>query len=210
MENNFRNAVFNGFNREDVMSYITKISAEHKETSEALEKERDRLFDADAANERLQEERNRLAEELEQVRQQLSEEQEARQALEKAAAERDQLQGRVRDLECQAEEYRRMKEQVAQIELDAHKRAEDILAQAEREAADLLQRTEQEAAEIRAQLREKIETVAGEYTSLLSDFDVLRTHISGELRKMDTAVGQLPIAFHRLSSDMENLKGLAK
>ena len=199
MENNFRNAVFNGFNREDVMSYITKISAEHKETSEALEKERDRLFDADAANERLQEERNRLAEELEQVRQQLSEEQEARQALEKAAAERDQLQGRVRDLECQAEEYRRMKEQVAQIELDAHKRAEDILAQAEREAA-----------EIRAQLREKIETVAGEYTSLLSDFDVLRTHISGELRKMDTAVGQLPIAFHRLSSDMENLKGLAK
>ena len=76
--------------------------------------------------------------------------------------------------------------------------------------AELLQRTEQEAAGIRAQLREKIETVVGEYTSLLSDFDVLRTHISGELRKMDTAVGQLPIAFHRLSSDMENLKGLAK
>ena len=194
MENNFRNAVFNGFNREDVMSYITKISAEHKETSEALEKERERLFDADAANERLQEERDRLAEELEQVQQQLLEEREARQALKKAAAERDQLQGQVRDLECQAEEYRRMKEQVAQIELDAHK----------------LQRTEQEAAGIRAQLREKIETVVGEYTSLLSDFDVLRTHISGELRKMDTAVGQLPIAFHRLSSDMENLKGLAK
>ena len=209
MENNFRNAVFNGFNREDVMSYITKISAEHKETSEALEKERERLFDADAANERLQEERDRLAEELEQVQQQLLEEREARQALKKAAAERDQLQGQVRDLECQAEEYRRMKEQVAQIELDAHKRAEDILAQAEREAAELLQRTEQEAG-IRAQLREKIETVVGEYTSLLSDFDVLRTHISGELRKMDTAVGQLPIAFHRLSSDMENLKGLAK
>lgn len=210
MENNFRNAVFNGFNREDVMSYITKISAEHKETSEALEKERDRLFDADAKNERLQEETDRLSGELHEIQRQLAEEREARQALEKAAAERDMLRSRVADLERQAEEYRRMKEQVAQIELDAHKRAEEIQAQAEREAADLLRSTEQEAAGIRAQLREKIETVAGEYAALLSDFDVLRTHISGELRKMDTAVGQLPIAFHRLSRDMEGLKELSK
>lgn len=210
MENNFRNAVFNGFNREDVMAYITRIAAEHRETSEALEKERDRLFDADAENERLQEENERLSGELDDLRFHLAEERAARQALEKAAAERDQLQSRVADLERQAEEYRRMKEQVAQIELDAHKRAEEIQAQAERQAAELLRKTEQEAAAIRAQLREKIETVAGEYAELLSDFEVLRTHVSGELRKMDTAVSQLPIAFHRLSSDMESLKGLAK
>ena len=103
-----------------------------------------------------------------------------------------------------------MKEQVAQIELDAHKRAEDIQAQAERQAAELVRRAEQQAEDIRAQLREKIQTVAGEYASLLADFDVLRTHVSGELRKMDTALGQLPIAFHRLSSDMESLKELSK
>lgn len=210
MENNFRNAMFGGFNREDVTAYITRIAAEYKETDTALQQERECRSKADAEAERLREEAERLRSELEELRCQLRQEGEERARLSRAAVERDELRHQAESLGQTAEEYRELKEHIAQIELDAHRRADDIVAEAERQAAVILTEAKQQAEAVRAGARAQVEEVARVYAALLADFSVARDHVSGELRKMDTALTQLPIAFDRMGSEITTLRGMVE
>ena len=198
-----RGAVFGGFNRQDVTDYITRTARESQERLRALEEERDRLAgiagEAEALRERNRELEERLA---------AAGDEESRLRL--AERERDHMAPRMRELEAQAEEYRELKQHIAGIELDAHKRGDQVVGDAERRAEQIIREAEAYAASIRTKAGEELAELSARYQELLNTFEVVSSHVTGELRKMDVAVGQLPLAFNRLSAALRELKGEEK
>lgn len=165
MENNtFKSAVFGGFRRGDVVAYIEKSASEANARISALEESEDRLS---RENEALRGDlasvtgaRDRLSDALSDN----FDRQEALQAaLNEANAEiaslralvleltgqRDALQSEADTLRPQAEEYNAVKANLAELELAAHRRADDYEAEARRRADVLEQGT-------RARLREML------------------------------------------------------
>ena len=248
----FRNAL-NGFNRQDVTAYIEKSQKEAAERVEQLEQEiedlRKRLAEVEASLESSMEERGILDEQLEEHKSYLEEAQqnieditaeklccesqirECDEALRAVQSERDELARRVSDMEGQVEVSRREKESVAQLELEALKRSEAIIEDANRQAEELLaqaraqaqalitganeqaqstlEQAAEHAAEIRADLEAQVARTAKEYNDLFASFETVASHVSGELRKMDVAVSQLPISFNHLKDGLENVLELA-
>ena len=241
----FRNAL-NGFNRQDVTAYIEKTQKEAAERIAHLEKEIEDLYKTLAeVKESLDsslEERAVLDEQLEEHKTYLEEAQqnsedisaeklccesqirECDEALTVARAERDEFARRVSDMEEQVEAARREKESVAQLELEARKRAEAIVEEANRQAEELLaqarsqaqalitsaneqaQRTLDDAyaraEDIRSGMEEQVACTAKEYNEMFTSFETVAAHVSGELRKMDVAVSQLPINFNHLKEGL--------
>ena len=248
----FRNAL-NGFNRQDVIAYIEKSQKEAAERAAQLEKEIEDLYRTlaevkDSLDSSL-EERAVLDEQLEEHKTYLEEAQqsiedisaeklvcesqirECDEALRAVQAERDDLARRVSDMEGQVEAARREKESVAQLELEARKRAEAIIEDANRQAEELLaqartqaqslitsaneqarntvEQAVKRAEEIRADMEGQVECTVKAYNDLFASFETVATHVSGELRKMDVAVSQLPINFNHLKDGLENVLELA-
>ena len=206
MEMTFRNAAFGGFNRQDVMDYITATAKESGQRIADLEQERDALQSAAAERDALQAEAEGLRERNRALEESLEEVSRERDQY-KAQAEADAAQEpRVRELESQAEEYQALKQHIAQIELDAHKRADQITAQAERTAEETISAAKGEADRIRSQLETELRELSGRYEEAMRALEVASGHVTGELRKMDVAVGQLPLAFNRLSNTLRELR----
>ena len=206
MEMTFRSAAFGGFNRQDVMDYITAAAKENGQRIAALEAERDALQSAAAERDVLQTEAESLRERNAALEASLAEMSRERDVY-KIRAEADAArEPRLRELEAQAEEYQALKQHIAQIELDAHKRADQITAQAQREADQITAAARREAEKARAQLSEEIRALSGRYEEILHTLEVASGHVTGELRKMDVAVGQLPLTFNRLSNLLRQLR----
>ena len=217
MKNTFRTAAVGGFNRQDVTDYISKTAAETAETIRALEQERDEYAAAAA-------EKEKLVDEVASLREQLSA---AMAELELVRAERERLVGadeknkaleeKVAELEGQAAEYHELKDHIAQVELNARRRSEELLAQAEDEAAAkraaaaddaqaMLAKAAEESAAIRRELHGQVQAVAVDYAALLRDFDVMKQHVTSELRKMDVSFTQLPLSFNKVSAELKALE----
>lgn len=147
----FRGAL-GGFNRRDVAQYIEQMAKEHQKQVEALQ----------AQLEREKAERAALAEELEGLRSHSGDlaEQEAqvRASLEEstqsltvlrgelqvtqghlsiAKKQLGDLQAKVAQLEPMAQQYEVLKDRVATVELDAHRKAQEVVSRAEVQAAKL-------------------------------------------------------------------------
>lgn len=145
----FRGAL-NGFNRQDVAAYIEKAAKEHQKQIEALRAELDQT----------RKEKGSLAEELESLRSEsgdlADQEAKVRASLEEstqslttlrgelqvaqghltmAKKELGDLQAKVAKLEPLARQYEVLKDRVATVELDAHRKAQEIVSQAEAQAA---------------------------------------------------------------------------
>lgn len=253
MDNHIFRTALNGFNRQDVTAYIEKSQKEAAERIAQLEKEIEDLYKTlaevkDSLDSSL-EERAVLDEQLEEHKTYLEEAQqsiedisaeklicesqirECDEALRTVQAERDDLACRIRDMEGQVEAARREKESVAQLELEARKRSEAIIEDANRQAEELLaqaraqaqalitganeqaqstlEQAAEHAAEIRADVEAQVARTAKEYNDLFASFETVAAHVSGELRKMDVAVSQLPISFNHLKDGLENVLELA-
>jgi len=217
MKNTFRTAAVGGFNRQDVTDYITKTAAETAETVRLLEQERDELAAAAAERDALAGEVESLREQLAALTAELEQERAERQRLSCADEAKRALEEKVADLEAQAAEYRELKDHIAQVELDARRRSEELLAQAEAQAAaitdeakaaaeKLLAETKAEAAAVRRTLQAQVQSVSADYARLLQDFDVMKNHVTGELRKMEVSFTQLPLAFNKVSSELKQLE----
>lgn len=137
MSANFKTCMFGGFDREDVISYIETSAREAQERIDALEKENGELK---AGNEQLRQElrtmhaqvrvQERDTHEQLTLRQQLEEAQARAAAL---AAENETLTAQNTTLAAQnermrpaAEECTRLKERIADIEINAHRRTEEF------------------------------------------------------------------------------------
>lgn len=154
----FRGAAFGGFHRQDVMDYLTSTANEHERAVVTLQAELEQAHAKD-------EEQTKRIQELEAKLSAAEAGASALQkALEEAEADRikmadrlllcetelhdvrtsaneaiDGLRAEIVTLEPKAQAYEKLKERSAGIELDAHRRAQSTLDEADRESAQFRQ-----------------------------------------------------------------------
>ena len=172
----FRGAV-GGFNRRDVLQYIEQMSNNHRKEMVELQKE---LTRCEGARRHLQEtltgledEKGSVAAEEARVRASLEESTatltrlrgELAQTEEKLYASRselERLQGLVSELAPMARSYEELKDRVAIVELDAHRKAQATIDEANAQAE-----------EIRAAARQWVEDVLARYEGMRAAVDGL-------------------------------------
>ena len=135
MNTNFKTALFGGFDREDVVSYIQQTSRENQQRVSALEEENHGLQERNRAME---------AETCLQLQTQLRELQEQAQKLQKETEY----------LRAQAAEYQSLKDHIADIEISAHRRTEEFRAKAIEQLRQLTRQQETWCAQSRAKYAE--------------------------------------------------------
>ena len=134
MSVNFRTRMFGGFDREDVVAYIEKITKENQAQMEELTR----------AGDDLRRQNDELGQQLAILRKQAESCQDSRREIETLTAqvqcleaENRQLQESLHqtqehcdELQVQADEYAKIRDHIAEIEINAHRRTEEFRAQA--------------------------------------------------------------------------------
>ncbi len=194
----FRGAAFGGFNREDVLRYIRKMAEEHRQETAELRKQlsdvtdqRDRfqsqVKQAETAGDKLSE--------LEGQAGALTEENDRLKAEnERLRGERDQLQEQIRTWTPSITTYGAIKDQMAEIELNARERGAMLLRRAERQAGDL-----------RRQAGEVVQHTAAWYDRTRNDTNQTLDYVSQELERIR---GELQALSAVMDCDGRSLFGL--
>lgn len=170
-------AALGGFNRQDVQNYIEQLTATHRqelgELQKQLEEARARNTELEAALSSAETAKSGATAEEAKVRASLEtstrtlahlrgELSQTESKLVVAKKELERLQAQVGTLEPMAVSYAELKDRVATVELDAHRRAQDTVDQAQAEA-DRLQ----------AETREWLRGVMAQYSLLRQGMDGL-------------------------------------
>lgn len=271
MDNHIFRSAISGFNRQDVMEYIEKTQKETAATVERLEAECEELRKSEdvlrGALSACSQEKSELSRQLENMTARLEEtktgweeQSGAAESLRGDVARRDEqlreltcenqrLAQRLAELENEVSNVRREKEQIAQLELEARNRCDEVLADARRQAeaavqtADeragemlrsaqeqaeqttrqasaaaeetvrtaqesaqrLREETEAHVAQLRQELAQQVSSAVEEYSSLRSAVETITAHVSGELRKLNVTVTQLPINFDHMKDSLQSL-----
>ena len=197
MENNtFKGSLFGGFNREDVIDYIKKTSAESTARIESLEGDIDKLCAQEqelrtqvstlrGENDRLTQEHDTLRAALDTANEELTA---LRAEAEALRAENASLRAENDKLRPMAEQYSTIKEHLAGIELDAHQRAEEY----ERG--------------VHERLAAMIGDCRAHCDSVLSTLGNTCINVTGELRRAENSISSLPAAFNALRAGLEKLE----
>lgn len=187
-----------GFNRQDVQQYIEQMADVHRQELNLLQKQ---LEEAQARNAELEEAvsnveiaKSDAAEEeararasletstqaLNQTREELSQ---TESKLTSAREELERLQAQVDAMGPMAENYAKLKDRVATVELEAHRRAQDTVDQDMAEAEDIRAESERvhaeteqargEAERIRTEARRWADSVLTQYSQLRRGMDSL-------------------------------------
>jgi len=131
-------------------------------------------------------------------------------------AENSLLTEQVQELESRMESLRHEKERLTQMELDARFRSDELLAQAQARVDEILAEAQARGTEIEtqaqaqsdallAETRKHIKASVEKSGELLRSCEIVAAHISGELRKMDVAVTQLPVGMNKLKKELAEL-----
>ena len=168
---------FNGFNRRDVLQYMEQTAANHRKEKAELEKE---LARCETARQHLQDllsgmedEKGSVAAEEAKVRASLEEStatltnlrgelEETEGQLIASRSELERLQSLVGELAPMAKSYEELKDRVATVELDAHRKAQATVDEA---------RVQAEA--IKAEARRWVENVLAQYEGMRAAVDGL-------------------------------------
>lgn len=195
-----KSVTFGGFDKQDVIQYLEKQSREAAAVQEQFQKESGdlkenielltgQLEDVQSEVESLQAECDRLKGENSRLKAALAQETAARQALERLKP----LEEEVERLRPDAQAYAQFRERIGAIECEARKRADDL------ETATL------------AQLQKTVEQFQVQYRSLVRTFESTAGHVTGELRKVEVNLSQLPramdpatAALNMLSAQLEH------
>ena len=182
-DHQFRNAMFGGFNRQDVLNFLTSSAEKNneelnarQERCEGLEKELEASRAEAAALKAQLEQTTREREEFKHQAEQLTIEiarvstaDQAKAAelekknaeLDAARSEREELREMLGKIAPDAEAYAAIKERTAGMELEAHRRAQSVEARARIMAGDLQRQMEQWMAKVEKQysdLRTEVES----------------------------------------------------
>lgn len=192
MENNtFKSVTFGGFDKQDVIRYIEQAAREASEAQEALTKEneslRNQVEELTAQLRGTVSQVEALESEGKELRTQLEAERAARQALEPVKPEMERLRGEVEKLRPDAEAYAQFRERIGAIECEARKRAADL-----------------EDATIH-RLEGMIAAFREQYKTLAASFDTTAAHVTGELRKVEVNLAQLPRSMDQAGVELEKL-----
>ncbi len=208
-ENRFRTVAFGGFHKQDVLNYITSASKDYQDQSvdlkkqaEAAQKERDALAEKYAAAE---EARKKYAVDCERYSTTLTARTDAltraerelsalKAAHEQAVARLAELEGRLPQLEADADAYAVLKDHTATIELEAHRKAQEIVDQAQSQSA-----------KIRNELDGWLRRVQSTYQHLRTDMTAAVNQLSGELERGVKALNEIPETFRQHDETLADL-----
>ena len=226
MDHPFRTAVFGGFQREDVLNYLAEQARQSQQQREELERQLDeqkrkteeaaRQAEALSAQEQqlraecgqLREEREALAGQLEQANRDLSASRtqygQAGRELEELRKERDELQAQLDALTPGAQAYEQLKDRTAGVELEAHRRAQGVLDQANSQARHLRQQMEQWMTRVGREydaLRTEVEATISHAADQLDKAGKCLEQVSALLSDQDVALEELSRAYDSTAPD---------
>lgn len=178
-----KSVTFGGFDKQDVARYIEQAAHENQQ----LQSEK-----AD-----LQKQLNTVREELEHMRNELSQANALQEQMQAQIAELEPFKAEVESLRIEAEQlrgdaetYRQLRTHLGDLECEAQKRADNL----ENETVQQLQQT---ADLFRAQ-----------YQALMNTFETTANHVTGELRKMEVNLSQLPRAMDKSGAELNELAAI--
>lgn len=185
--NHFRTVMFGGFHKQDVLNFITQASQQHQErdadlvqsaqqSREELELLADKYEVAEAARQKNAADCERMSEVLAQRTVELEE---AMRELSYLKGEHEQVVSRLTELEEvlpglkeDAQAYAELKDHIATIEMEAHRKAQQIVDQAQ-EKSD----------RIHGELEGWMNRVQNAYQILRGDITAMVNHLNGELER---------------------------
>ena len=119
MSVNFRTRMFGGFDREDVVAYIEKIAKENQTQVDELTRTADDL----------RQQNGELSQQLAILRRQVENCEDSRRENVELTQQVHQEKERGDELQVQADEYARIRDHIAEIEISAHRRTEEFRSQ---------------------------------------------------------------------------------
>ena len=210
--NQFRTVAFGGFHKQDVLNYITTSSKEQQDRSADLQQQLDRVQqerdELAKKYESTEEARAKNAAECERLSEVLTERTTAldvtgreladlKAAHEALSARLAELEARLPSLEEDAAAYNALKDRTATIELEAHRKAQETVDQAQAQSA-----------KIRNELDGWLRRVQSTYQHLRTDMAAAVSQLSGELERGVKALNEIPETFRQhdetLSALMES------
>lgn len=198
-ENYFRTVAFGGFHKQDVLNYITNANKENQEKNSDLKQQaefavkektelEEKFESAEAARKKNAAECERLSDlltertsALEQAEKELSA---LKKEYEKASVRLAELEERVPKLEEDAAAYAALKDHTATIELEAHRKAQEIVEQAQTQVA-----------KVRNELEGWLRRVQSSYQHLRTDVSATVSHLINELERGQKAMEEAAPAF---------------
>ena len=127
MTTNFKTCMFGGFDREDVIKFIEQFSKESQEKIAALEQENASLK---SGNEQMESALRTLHAQVKEQQAENSLVEELRRQIAALTERAEALQAERDVLKANADEYAYLKEHIAEIEINAHRRSEEFRAEA--------------------------------------------------------------------------------
>lgn len=225
MDHQFRNAVFGGFNRQDVLDYLETLARENAQKRQELEQsigraegERDELR---AQKQALEEQKRALEGEKEELLRSVQRSQSELAALRTQLGEREQTADRRSRpwrraaggggaagaggrLEPDAAAYAAVKDRSAGVELEAHRRAQGVLDQANSQARHLRQQMEQWMTRVGREydaLRTEVEATISHAADQLDKAGKCLEQVSALLSDQDVALEELSRAYDSTAPD---------
>lgn len=196
MDNRFRGSAFGGFNRKDVINYITCTAAEQNKKVEQLNEQLAAITaQRDEAQQRAARAEQTLAAmtgERDDCRRQAQETAEKADRLPVLEAELEQLRRRIAELEPDATAYVTIKERAAGIELEAHQRAQGIVNEAKAQSEQLQEQTRQWVLQVRR-----------EYDELRAVVENTVSHAAGDLDRVRQSLGNISLCMDRQNNAMD-------
>ncbi len=212
-DHQFRNAMFGGFNRQDVLDYLTGYAeknnqelASQRERSEELEKDlersraecvqlKDQLEQTAKERDEFKHQAEQLTIEIARVstadQSKAAELESKRAELDQVKAELVQLRELVEKISPDAEAYAAIKDRTAGMELEAHRRAQSVEARAKIMAGDLQRQMEQWMAKVEQQytdLRTEVESSVERANQQILAASGSLSRINGLLEEQQTAL----------------------
>lgn len=135
MSASFKKCMFGGFDPEDVIAYIDSTAKESQEKIAALTEENQSLSQS---NQEMQGELNLLRQQFVDQEKVTHELEELREQLATATQKLQQLEQEADMLRAQTKDYQSLKDHIAEIEINAHRRTEEFRTAAVAEMQDIV------------------------------------------------------------------------
>lgn len=230
MDNHIFRSALGGFNRQDVMEYIertqkqaeadsTRLESQAQELRAALEQSGQALEDCLRQKEELERQLEDMSLQCSHARNNWDAQAQAKESFRRDVADREaairelteanrQLEGRAAELESQLGDLRRQKEQLAQLELDARARSDDVLHTAGAQAQALVSDAQSRAESIVSQAREEAEqALAGARAEAESIVQQARERSEGLLRETQERIDGTAAQYIKLFRAFQSTAG---
>lgn len=137
MSESFKKCMFGGFDPQDVIAYIDRTAKESQEKIAALTEENEKLL---KSNQEMQGELNIIRQQFADHENEARTTEELQSALEAAQEKLQNLEAEADTLRVQVADYQSLKDHIAEIEINAHRRTEEFRTAAVTKMQEIIQK----------------------------------------------------------------------